>query len=144
MSFFNFLSQLPGSGYKCRAELECNPLGLNTHIEAWTKWLTLCRQQFRCILAWTKWLIFCWQHRNKYYTVFSSMKHLCFELNDWSLFSKLQLDNKSVMFKVMAWYWSDNKPLPESLMTQFTDTWSWWSCQPTFINKDHCDWSNYC
>ena len=30
-------------------------------------------------------------------------------------------DNKSALVQVMAWCWTDTKPLPEPMLTQFTD-----------------------
>ena len=31
-------------------------------------------------------------------------------------------DNKSALFQVMAWCWTSDKPLPQQMLTQFTDT----------------------
>ena len=31
------------------------------------------------------------------------------------------IDNMSALFRVMAWHQTGNKPLPEPMMTQFTD-----------------------
>ena len=30
-------------------------------------------------------------------------------------------DNKSALVQVMAWHWTGNKPLPEPVMTHFTE-----------------------
>ena len=35
--------------------------------------------------------------------------------------SKGPIDNKSALFQVMAWRRTGDKPLPEAMMTQFTD-----------------------
>ena len=32
------------------------------------------------------------------------------------------IDNKAVLVQVMAWHQAGNKPLPEPMLTQFTDT----------------------
>ena len=32
------------------------------------------------------------------------------------------IDNKSALLQVMAWHWTGDKPLPEPVLTQFTDT----------------------
>ena len=34
-------------------------------------------------------------------------------------------DNKAVLVKVMAWRLTGGKPLPEAMMTQFTDAYLW-------------------
>ena len=34
---------------------------------------------------------------------------------------KSPIDNKSALVQVMAWCWTGNKPLPESMLTQFSD-----------------------
>ena len=31
------------------------------------------------------------------------------------------IDYKSALVQVMAWHWTGEKPLPESMLTQFTD-----------------------
>ena len=31
-------------------------------------------------------------------------------------------DNKAALVQLMAWRWTDNKPLPEPMLTQFTDS----------------------
>ena len=31
------------------------------------------------------------------------------------------IDNKLPLVQVMAWHWTDDKPLPEPMMAQFTD-----------------------
>ena len=31
------------------------------------------------------------------------------------------IDNKSALVQVMAWHWIGGKPLPEAMMTQFTN-----------------------
>ena len=31
------------------------------------------------------------------------------------------IDNKAALVQVMAWRWTGNKPLPEPVLTQFTD-----------------------
>ena len=31
------------------------------------------------------------------------------------------IDQNSALFQVMAWRWTGDKPLPETMMTQFTD-----------------------
>ena len=36
-----------------------------------------------------------------------------------------QIDNKSALVQVMAWCQTGNKPLPEPMMTQFTDAFMW-------------------
>ena len=40
-------------------------------------------------------------------------------------FPKGLIDNKPVLFQVMAWYWTGDKPLYESMLTQFTDVYMW-------------------
>ena len=34
-------------------------------------------------------------------------------------------DSKSALVQVMAWHQTGDKPLPEAMMTQFTDTYMW-------------------
>ena len=34
---------------------------------------------------------------------------------------KLSMDNKPALVQVMAWCWTRDKPLPEPMMTQFTE-----------------------
>ena len=36
--------------------------------------------------------------------------------------NKDPIDNKSVLAQAMAWHWTGTKPLPEPIMTYFTDT----------------------
>ena len=37
------------------------------------------------------------------------------------------IDNKPALVQVMAWHWTGDKPLPEPMMTQFTDAYrGWW------------------
>ena len=33
--------------------------------------------------------------------------------------------NKAALIQVMAWYWTGYKPLPEPMLTQFTDAYMW-------------------
>ena len=35
------------------------------------------------------------------------------------------IDNKPALVQVMAWRWTGDKPLPEPMMTQFTDAYMW-------------------
>ena len=57
---------------------------------------------------------------------FFSMKTFEFRLKfHWSLFLKVQIDNKSALVQVMAWRWTGDKPLPEPMLTQFTDAYMW-------------------
>ena len=35
------------------------------------------------------------------------------------------IDNKPALVRVMAWRWTGDKPLPEPMMTQFTDAYTW-------------------
>ena len=35
------------------------------------------------------------------------------------------IDNKPVLIQVMAWHRIGDKPLPESMLTQFSDTYMW-------------------
>ena len=35
------------------------------------------------------------------------------------------IDNNQTLVWVMAWCWTGDKPLPESMMIQFTDTYMW-------------------
>ena len=35
------------------------------------------------------------------------------------------IDNKSALVQVMAWRWTSDKPLPEPMVTQFTDAYMW-------------------
>ena len=35
------------------------------------------------------------------------------------------IDNKPALVQVMAWHWTGDKPLPETMMTQFIDTYMW-------------------
>ena len=35
--------------------------------------------------------------------------------------SRSPIDNKLALVQVMAWSWTGNKPLPEPMLTQFTD-----------------------
>ena len=35
------------------------------------------------------------------------------------------IDNKPALVQVMAWCWTDNKSLPEPMLTQFTDAYMW-------------------
>ena len=35
------------------------------------------------------------------------------------------INNKSALVQVMAWHQTGNNPLPEPLMTQFTDAYMW-------------------
>ena len=39
--------------------------------------------------------------------------------------SKGLIDNKSALVQVMAWCQTGNKPLPEPMLTQFTDAYMW-------------------
>ena len=34
---------------------------------------------------------------------------------------KGSIDDKPALFQVIAWHWTGNKPLPEPMLTQFTD-----------------------
>ena len=38
---------------------------------------------------------------------------------------KGEIDNKAALVHVMAWHWTGNKPLPESMLIQFTDAYTW-------------------
>ena len=35
------------------------------------------------------------------------------------------VDSKSALVQVMALHWAGDKPLPEAMMTQFTDAYMW-------------------
>ena len=35
------------------------------------------------------------------------------------------VDNKPALVQVMAWHWTGDKPLPELMLTQFTDVYLW-------------------
>ena len=35
------------------------------------------------------------------------------------------IDNKLALVQVMAWCWTGDKPLPEPMLTQFTDMYMW-------------------
>ena len=37
------------------------------------------------------------------------------------------IDNKPALVQVMAWGWAGYKPLPEPMLTQFTDPYMWHS-----------------
>ena len=37
------------------------------------------------------------------------------------LVPKVPIDNKSALIQVMAWHWTGDKPLPEPVLTWFTD-----------------------
>ena len=37
------------------------------------------------------------------------------------MFLSIQLDNKAALVQVMALHWVDDRPLPEPIMTEFTD-----------------------
>ena len=39
----------------------------------------------------------------------------------WSLIPEVQLTNKATLVQVMAWRKTGDKPLPEQIMTQFTN-----------------------
>ena len=39
---------------------------------------------------------------------------------------KQPIGNKEALVQVIAWHWTDNKPLPEPVLTQFTDTYMWY------------------
>ena len=39
----------------------------------------------------------------------------------WNLFPGVQIDNKPALVQVMAWRRIGDKPLPETMMAQFTD-----------------------
>ena len=50
------------------------------------------------------------------------MKVFEFQLQfNWSLFPKGPIDYKSALLQVVAWHRTGEKPLPESMLTQFTD-----------------------
>ena len=38
---------------------------------------------------------------------------------------KCSIDNKSALVQAMAWCQTDNKPLPEPMLTHFTDAYMW-------------------
>ena len=41
------------------------------------------------------------------------------------LIPRIPIDNKSALVQVMAWHRTGDKPLPEPMMTQFTDAYMW-------------------
>ena len=52
-------------------------------------------------------------------------KVLYFDSNFINICSKSQIDNKSALVQVMAWCQAGNKPLPEPMLTQFTEAYMW-------------------
>ena len=43
----------------------------------------------------------------------------------WNLLSGVPIDNKPALVHIMAWRRTGDKPLPEPMMTQFTDAYMW-------------------
>ena len=73
-------------------------------------------------LPWTKWLPFRRQHFQMH---FHEWKLLYFDSNFTEVVPKDPIINKSALVQVMAWRRSGDKPLLESMLTQFTDTYMW-------------------
>ena len=48
------------------------------------------------------------------------------------------IDNKSALVQVMAWHRTSNKPLPEPMLTQFTDTLELFFILMTLLYKLNC------
>ena len=51
-----------------------------------------------------------------------------FNVNDRTLIRislKFPIDNKPASVQVMAWHQTSDKPLPEPMLTQFTDAYMW-------------------
>ena len=63
--------------------------------------------------------------QTKFSNAFSRMKSFVFPFNVTDFFPNGPIDNYSVLFKVMAWRRTGDKPLPQPLLTQFTDVYMW-------------------
>ena len=80
-------------------------------IEAWTKWVTVCRKHFQM--------------------QFYKRKVLAFRLGfHWSLFPD-PIDNKSKLIQVIAWRWIGNRRLPERMLTTTAD--EIWCHRPQWV-----------
>ena len=53
------------------------------------------------------------------------MRHLHEWKFHWSFPLKGPVDNKAALVQVMAWRRAGEKPLPESMLTQFIDAYMW-------------------
>ena len=60
-------------------------------------------------------------------------KHIFLEENDriqipisLKFVPKNPINNKPALVQVMAWHWIGDKPLPEPMLTRFTDTYMWY------------------
>ena len=73
---------------------------------------------------WRKWPSFC---RQCFQTNFHEWKVSYFDTNftSYNFVPKGPTDNKSVLVLKMAWHWTGDKPLPEPMLTQFTDPYMW-------------------
>ena len=71
-------------------------------ISPWTKWPYFLADGI------FKWIFF---NENDKIPIQISLKYVLRSTND----------NKAALVQVMAWCWAGDKPLPETLMTQFTD-----------------------
>ena len=73
---------------------------------------------------WRKWPSFC---RQCFLTNFHEWKVSYFDTNftSYNFVPKGPTDNKSVLVLKMAWHWTGDKPLPEPMLTQFTDPYMW-------------------
>ena len=66
------------------------------------------------------------------YMAIRSRRHLQLYFPEWSIFITIQIslkfvsnysnNNKSALVQVMTWCWAGDKPLPEPVMMQFSDT----------------------
>ena len=70
-------------------------------IEAWIKWLTICRCYFQ--------------------VHFFEWKLVHFHTNFTEVHFKVPVDNKSALVQEMAWYQTGDKTLSEPVIAQFTD-----------------------
>ena len=80
------------------------PLMKASHKSIFLDWL---------ISPWTKWQPFCRQHIQLHF-------------HEWKFVPKGPIDNKSALVHVLAGHPTGNKPLPEQILTHFTD----WYMQP--------------
>ena len=78
---------------------------LSKHIDAWTKWLPFCNNILKCIFL--QWQI------------------LNFDQISVKSIPKGLVYNTSPSFKVNAWHWVGNRPLPQPMMTQISDPLQW-------------------
>ena len=74
--------------------------------------------EFARVTPWTKWPLVCSRH---FEVQFYEWKVLYFDLNLTEYIPKGPIDNNSALVQVMAWRRTGDKPLSESILTQFTN-----------------------